>query len=65
MAETKTVSIKEQIKIAMDGRTQRWLSLNTKIPETELSKKFNIEGYTFSEDEIKSIETALGTKFTQ
>ena len=39
MEEVKTLSIQEQIKVAMDGRTQRWLALNAKIPETDLSKK--------------------------
>jgi hypothetical protein len=33
------MKLHERIKEAMDGRTQRWLSLNAKIPESELSRK--------------------------
>ena len=39
MEEIKTLKLHEKIKEAMDGRTQRWLSLNAKIPESELSRK--------------------------
>ena len=38
--EIKTeLRLHERIKEALDGRTQRWLSLNAKIPESELSRK--------------------------
>lgn len=58
MAEKIIVSIPEQVEKALDGRTQRWLSLNARIHETELSKKMNglVE---FTEDEIARINEAL------
>ena len=64
MEEVKITPILDQIKVAMDGRTQRWLALNARIPETDLSRKLN--GLVkFDETEIKSIEEALGTTFTK
>lgn len=39
--ENIKLSISEQIKLALDGRTQRWLSFEARIPEQELSKKMN------------------------
>lgn len=58
MAKTNTVSVVEQIKEALDGRPQRWLSLRAQIPESDLSKKMNgiVE---FKEDEIVRINEAL------
>lgn len=55
------LSIPEQVKKALDGRTNRWLALEIKIPETELSKKMN--GHIdFSEDELTAINKRLNCK---
>lgn len=57
MNKTK-LSIGEQIKIALDGRTQRWLSFGARIAEQELSKK--IKGVLeFSDEEIARINEVL------
>jgi len=55
------VSIPEQIKAALDGRTQRWLSFEVRIPEQELSKKMN-GVLDFTPEEISAIETRLKFK---
>ncbi len=55
------LSIAEQIKVALDGRTQRWLSFEVKIPEQELSKKMN-GSLEFTEEELKDIQTRLKFK---
>ena len=61
--DSTTVSIPEQIKLALDGRTQRWLSFEVRIPEQDLSKKMNeVEGFSFSEDELVRIEKRLSFK---
>lgn len=54
----EVLSVPEQIKVALDGRTQRWLSLEVKIPESDLSKKMNNE-LEFNDDEIKRINDRL------
>jgi len=61
--EIKTeLRLHERIKEALDGRTQRWLSLNAKIPESELSRK--IQGkLLFTDAEISRINEALKTDF--
>lgn len=61
----KTVlSISEQIKTALDGRTQRWLSFEVRIPEPDLSKKMQNKA-DFTENEIKSIEERLNFKIVK
>jgi len=55
------ISIPEQIKVALDGRTQRWLSFEVRIPESDLSKKMTGD-MDFSEDELKSIQERLNFK---
>ncbi len=61
MAKT-VISIEEQIKTALDGRTQRWLSFELRIAEQELSKKMN--GHVdFTEEELEAIEERLNFKF--
>ena len=59
MAKAKTnISVQDQIKIALDGRTQRWLALEIKMPEDSLSRK--MKGYdVFSEEEISAINKRL------
>lgn len=59
--EQVTLSIPDQVKIALDGRTQRWLALQIRIPETDLSKKMN-DVVPFTEDEIKQINELLKVK---
>lgn len=62
--EKVALTIPEQIKIALDGRTQRWLSFEVRIPEPDLSKKMKgvIE---FDQKELEAIETRLNFKFEQ
>lgn len=60
--EKTLTSISDQIKKALDGRTQRWLSFEVRIAEQELSKKIN-GSFEFTEDEIKRIEERLNFKF--
>lgn len=56
----KTVS--EQIKEALDGRTQRWLALKIGMSEDKLSNK--LKGLTdFLKEELELINSALNTKF--
>lgn len=58
MVEKTLISLPQQVEKAMDGRTQRWLSLNARIHETELSKKMN--GIVdFTQDEIDRINEVL------
>jgi hypothetical protein len=59
MEEIK-LKIHERIKEALDGRTQRWLSLNAKIPESELSRKMQGK-LLFTNTEIIRINEALKT----
>lgn len=60
MDKVKT-PIPDQIKAALDGRTQRWLSFEVRIGEPELSKKMN--GHDdFTKEEIKAIEERLNFK---
>lgn len=62
--EIKTeLKLHEKIKEALDGRTQRWLSLNAKIPESELSRKMQGK-LLFTDAEISRINMALKTDFT-
>ena len=63
MKETKVdLKLHERIKEALDGRTQRWLSLNAKIPESELSRKMQGK-LLFTDAEIIRINDALRTNF--
>ncbi len=55
------VSIPEQIKTALDGRTQRWLSFEVRIPEPDLSKKMK-GALDFTSEEITAIEARLKFK---
>lgn len=61
--EIKTeLRLHERIKEALDGRTQRWLSLNAKIPESELSRKMQGK-LLFTNTEITRINETLKTDF--
>ena len=59
--EKTLLSIPDQIKVALDGRTQRWLSFEVRIAEQELSKKMN-GSLDFSDDELIKIEERLNFK---
>lgn len=56
------MSIPEQVSTALDGRTQRWLSFEVRIPEQELSKKMN-NIIDFTIDDLQKIEERLNFKF--
>ena len=58
MAKTKEITIQEQITAALDGRTQRWLSIRAQIPESDLSKKMN-GSWEFKKEEIDRINEVL------
>lgn len=59
--EKTLVSIPDQIKKALDGRTQRWLSFEVRIAEQELSKKMN-GSIDFTDTELQRIEERLSFK---
>lgn len=62
MATKIKQSIPDQVKEALDGRTQRWLSFEIKMPEDILSKKMNgFEGAEFTDEEIEAINTRLSS----
>jgi hypothetical protein len=60
--EKAITPVGEQIKRALDGRTQRWLSFEVRIAEQELSKKMN-GSMDFTVDELAAIEERLNFKF--
>lgn len=57
----KTLTIGQQIKNALDGRSQRWLSLRINMPESDLSKKLKGKA-EFTVQEIGLIEKQLNFK---
>lgn len=61
--ETKELSIPDQIKVALDGRSQRWLCFNAKIAESELSRKMNGKDL-FTAKEIQRINDLLNSNIT-
>lgn len=62
--EEIVLTIPEQIRRALDGRTQRWLSFEVKIAEPELSKK--MKGHIdFTPEELAKIEERLNFKINQ
>lgn len=58
MEEKVLEPIYKQVEVALDGRTQRWLSVNAKIYESELSRKMNGQ-LEFTDEEISRINEAL------
>lgn len=52
------LTVGKQVKEALDGRSNRWLSLKVGIPESELSKKIN-DKINFSDEEIYRINKLL------
>lgn len=64
MGTKKKPTITEQIKTALDGRTQRWLSLEIRMPEDVLSRK--LKGLVeFSEEDIKVINERLSSHISK
>jgi hypothetical protein len=63
MKKTKK-TITEQVIEALDGRTQRWLAFEVRIPEVELSKRMKNK-VPFTQDELQRIEKRLNYKFEQ
>jgi hypothetical protein len=63
MSTTKVkVSVPEQIKEALDGRTQRWLALKIAMPEDTLSKKMiGAKGYEFNAEDLQVINQTLSS----
>lgn len=54
----KELTIPKQVEILLDGRTQRWLAMEIKMPETDLSKR--MKGVVkFQQDEIDRINARL------
>lgn len=61
--ETTELSVPDQIKVALDGRTQRWLCFNAKIAESDLSRKMNGKE-PFTKDELQRINDLLNSTIT-
>lgn len=60
--EQVKLTIPEQVSKALDGRTQRWLSFEVRIPEPELSKK--MKGILeFTDEELTRIGERLNYIF--
>lgn len=58
MMDKKELSIPKQVEILLDGRTQRWLAMEIKMPETDLSKR--MKGIVkFNQNELDRINTRL------
>lgn len=59
----KKMTLGKKIKVALDGRTQRWLSEKTGIPEDKLSNK--LRGITkFSNEDLGIINEVLSISLT-
>lgn len=54
----KELTIPKQVEILLDGRTQRWLAMEIKMPETDLSKR--MKGIVkFTQEELDRINARL------
>ena len=60
----KEISTSEQVEILLDGRTQRWLAMEIKMPETDLSKRMN-GIVNFTQEEIDRINERLSGTIKQ
>lgn len=59
--EQVMLPVHEQVRKAMDGRTNRWLALEIRVPESEISKK--LKGHiAFTDEEIQAINSRLKSK---
>ena len=54
--------IAEQIIVALDGRTKRWLSFEIRVAEQDISRKFKGVNL-WKEEELEKIEVLLNFKF--
>lgn len=56
------LTIQQQIKKALDGRSQRWLAMEIKMPESNLSKKMQSKnGYHFTKEDLAKISKRLSS----
>ena len=58
MAVKEKLSVPDQVRVALDGRTQRWLALEIKMPEDNMSKRMT-GTVQFTQEEINSINERL------
>lgn len=58
MAKKKKDKTIEKIELALDGRSYRWLALEIRMPESELSKRMNGR-LGFTKEELVRIEERL------
>ena len=58
MAVKEKLSVPDQVRVALDGRTQRWLALEIKMPEDNMSKRMT-GTVQFTQEEINSINNRL------
>lgn len=56
--DKKELSIPKQVELLLDGRTQRWLAMEIKMPETDLSKRMK-GTVKFNQNELDRINTRL------
>lgn len=54
----EVLSVPQQVEVALDGRTQRWLALEIRMPENNLSKRMKGE-VEFTDEEISKINIRL------
>lgn len=64
MATKEKLSVIDQVKVALDGRTQRWLALEIKMPEDNMSKRMTgvVE---FTQQEIDAINNRLKSNISK
>jgi len=58
MATKEKLSVPDQVRVALDGRTQRWLALEIKMPEDNMSKRMT-GTVQFTQEEINAINYRL------
>lgn len=56
--------IAEQIVIALDGRTKRWLSFEIRVAEQDLSRKFKGTN-DWKDEELEKIQSVLNFTLTK
>jgi hypothetical protein len=62
-SKTKKATLGQQIKEALDGRTQRWLALKIEMSEDKLSNKLK-DLTPFTDEDLTKINSVLETNFT-
>ena len=63
MAVKEKLSVPDQVRVALDGRTQRWLALEIKMPEDNMSKRMT-GTVQFTQEEINAINNRLKSNIT-